>query len=70
MNLNSYSAFDFVIPNFLEPGDIIQWEAEIYTVKSVDVTSDGFIINATDDYEEDVELVIPDNVVLPLMEEE
>lgn len=70
MNLNSYSVCDFIIPNFLEPGDIIQWEAEIYTVKSFSYTSDGFIINAIDDYEDEVELLIPDNTVLPLMEEQ
>lgn len=70
MNLNSYSAFDFVIPNCLEPGDIIQWQEEIYTVKSFDLLSDGFIIYAIDDMEEDVELLIPDNIVLSLMEEQ
>jgi hypothetical protein len=70
MNLNSYSAFDFVIPNCLEPGDIIQWQEEIYTVKDFNMLSDGFIIYATDDMEEDVELLIPDNTVLSLMEEQ
>lgn len=70
MNLNSYSVSDFIIPNCLEPGDIIKWEDEIYTVKSFEPTSDGFIINAIDEYEDDVELSIPDNIVLPLMEEQ
>lgn len=70
MNLNSYSAYDFVIPNCLEPGDIIQWEDEIYTVKSFDYTSDGFIIKALDEYEEEIDLSIPDNTVLSLMEEQ
>ena len=70
MNLNSYSAFDFVIPNCLEPGDIIQWQEEIYTVKSFDLLSDGFIIYATDEMEDDVELLIPDNVIISLMEEQ
>jgi hypothetical protein len=70
MNLNSYKAFDFVIPNCLEPGDIIQWEEEIYTVKKCDLLSDGFIIYAVDEMEEDVELLIPDNTVLSLMEEQ
>ena len=70
MNLNSYSAFDFVLPNFLEPGDIIQWEEGIYTVKNFDLLSDGFIIYAIDEMEEDVELLIPDNTVLSLMEEQ
>ena len=70
MNLNSYSAFDFVIPNCLEPGDIIQWQEEIYTVKSFDLLSDGFIIYAIDDMEDDVELLIPDNVIISLMEEQ
>ena len=70
MNLNSYKAFDFVIPNCLEPGDIIEWQEEIYTVKKFNLLSDGFIIYAIDDMEEDVELLIPDNTVLSLMEEQ
>jgi len=70
MNLNSYSAFDFVIPNCLEPGDIIEWQEEIYTVKNFDLLSDGFIIYATDEMEDDVELLIPDNVIISLMEEQ
>jgi hypothetical protein len=32
--------------------------------------SDGFIIYAIDDMEEDVELLIPDNTILSLMEEQ
>ena len=70
MNLNSYKAFDFVIPNCLEPGDIIEWEEEVYTVKKFDLLSDGFIIYAVDEMEDDVELLIPDNIVLSLMEEQ
>lgn len=70
MNLNSYSVSDFVLPNFLEPGDIIQWEEEIYTVKNFNLLSDGFIIYATDEMEDDVELLIPDNVIISLMEEQ
>ena len=70
MNLNSYSAFDFVIPNCLEPGHIIEWQEEIYTVKKFDLLSDGFIIYAIDEMEDDVELLIPDNTVLSLMEEQ
>jgi hypothetical protein len=70
MNLNNYAAYDFMLPNFLEPGDIIQWEEEIYTVKKCDLLSDGFIIYAVDEMEDDVELLIPDNTVLALMEEQ
>lgn len=70
MNLNSYSAFDFILPNCLEPGDVIQWEDEIYTVKDFNMLSDGFIIFAVDEMEDDVELLIPDNVIISLMEEQ
>ena len=70
MNLNSYSSYDFVLPNFTEPGDIIQWEDNIYTIKKVEILSDGFIIFAIDEMEDDVELLIPDNAILPLMEEQ
>ncbi len=70
MNLNSYSTFDHILPNCLEPGDIILWEDEVYTVKDFDMVSDGFIIYAIDDMEDDVQLSIPDNAILPLLEEE
>ena len=70
MNLNSYSSYDFVLPNFTEPGDIIEWEDNIYTIKKVEILSDGFIIFAIDEMEDDVELLIPDNAILPLMEEQ
>lgn len=70
MNLNSYKAFDFVIPNCLEPGDIIEWQEEIYTVKKFNLLSDGFIIYATDEMEDDIELLIPDGTILSLMEEQ
>ena len=70
LNLNSYSVYDHVIPNFLEPGDIISWEGEVYLVKDFDMTSDGFIIFAIDEMEDLVELEIPDDAVLPLLEEE
>lgn len=70
MNLNSYSSYDFVLPNFTEPGDIIEWEGNIYTIKKVEILSDGFIIFAIDEMEDDVELLIPDNAILPLMEEQ
>ena len=70
MNLNSYSSYDFVLPNFTEPGDIIEWEDNIYTIKKVEVLSDGFIIFAIDEMEDDVELLMPDNAILPLMEEQ
>jgi hypothetical protein len=70
MNLNSYSAFDFVLPNYLEPGDVIEWEDAIYTVKDFNMLSDGFIIFAVDDMEDDIELLIPDGTILSLMEEQ
>ena len=70
MNLNSYSSYDFVIPNCLEPGDIIQWQEKIYTVNNFNLLSDGFIIFAIDEMEEEVELLIQDNTVLSLMEEQ
>jgi hypothetical protein len=70
MNLNSYSVYDHVIPNCLEAGDIIRWEDEVYIVKDFQYVSDGFIINAIDDMEDEIELLIPDNAILPLLEEE
>jgi len=70
MNLNHYDVFDHILPNCLEAGDIIKWEGEVYTVKDFDMLSDGFMIYAIDEMEEAVELLIPDDTVLSLMEEQ
>lgn len=69
MNLNSYVIFDHVLVDFVEAGDLIRWSGEVYEVKDLIAMPDGFIIKALDEYEELVDLVIPDNTIIPLVEE-
>lgn len=69
MNLNPYAVFDHVLVDFLEPQDLIRWEGEVYEVIDLIAMPDGFIIKAIDEFEEVVDLIIPDNSIIPLLEE-
>jgi hypothetical protein len=70
MNLNPYSIFDYVLVDYLEPQDLIQWEGEPFTVVEAIALEDGYLIKAIDSLEDDVELIIPDNSIIPLLTEE
>lgn len=70
MNLNPYVIFDHVLVDFLEPQDLIRWEGEVYEVIDLITMPDGFIIKALDEFEEVVDLIIPDNTIIPLLEED
>ena len=70
MNLNPYVVFDHVLVDFLEPQDLIRWDGEVYEVIDSIAMSDGFIIKAFDEFEEVVDLIIPDNSIIPLLEED
>jgi hypothetical protein len=70
MNLNPYTVFDHVLVDCLEAGDIIRWDGEAFEVIKLISMTDGFIIKAVDELEDEVELSIPDNTILPLLEEE
>lgn len=70
MNLNPYVVFDHVLVDFLEPQDLIRWDGEVYEVLDLIAMPDGFIIKALDEYEDIVDLIIPDNSIIPLLEED
>jgi hypothetical protein len=70
MNLNPYVVFDHVLVDFLEPQDLIRWDGEVYEVIDSIAMPDGFIIKALDEFEEVVDLIIPDNTIIPLLEED
>ena len=70
MNLNPYVVFDHVLVDFLEPEDLIRSDGEVYEVLDVIASTDGFIIKALDEYEEYIDVFIPDNTIIPLLEED
>ena len=70
MNLNPYVVFDHILVDFLEPQDLIRWDGEVYEVLDLIAMPDGFIIKALDEYEDIVDLIIPDNSIIPLLEED
>lgn len=70
MNLNPYAVFDHVLVDCLEAGDLIRWEEEVFEVIDLITMDEGFLVKAIDELEDEVELIIPDNTILPLLEEE
>ena len=70
MNLNPYSVYDFVLIDYLEPQDLIRWEDEVYEVVGLRALDDGYMVLAIDSLEDEVELIIPDNTIIPLLMEE
>jgi len=70
MNLNPYSIFDFVMVNYLEPQDLIQWKGEAYEVIKLTALEEGYLINSLDSLDDEVELFIPDDTIIPLLMEE
>ena len=70
MNLNPYVVFDHVLVDFLEPQDLIRWDGEVYEVIGLTASEDGYIVKSLDEFEEVVDLIIPDNTIIPLLEED
>jgi len=69
LNLNSYSAFDFVLPNFLEPGDLINFAGEDFRVLEIEPSDDGWILEVLDRMEDQIDLFVPDDSVIALLSE-
>ncbi len=57
-----YVKIDVLSPDQLESGDIIKFDGEFVTVTSVDYVDGGFSIYAENDFGEEFDLFIADNV--------
>lgn len=56
-----YVKVDVLSPDQLESDDIIKFDGEYLTVKSVDYVDGGYSINAENDFGEEYEVFVNDN---------
>jgi uncharacterized protein YciU (UPF0263 family) len=59
-----YVLVDRLAPDQLESGDIIKFDGEFVEVESVSYLEDGYSINAVNDFGEEFEVYVADNVML------
>jgi hypothetical protein len=67
--LSEYEVVDYLLINFIEPGDLINFAGEDFRVLEIEPTEDGWILEVLDRMEDQIDLFIPDNAVIALLEE-
>jgi hypothetical protein len=69
LNLSEYEIVDYLLINFIEPGDLINFAGEDFRVLEIEPSDDGWILEVLDRMEDQIDLFIPDNAVIALLEE-
>ena len=69
MNLSEYEVIDYLLINFIEPGDLINFAGEDFRVLEIEPTEDGWILEVLDRMEDQIDLFVPDDSVIALLEE-
>jgi hypothetical protein len=67
--LSEYEIVDYLLINFIEPGDLINFAGEDFRVLEIEPSEDGWILEVLDRMEDQIDLFIPDNAVIALLEE-
>ena len=67
--MSEYEVVDYLLINFIEPGDLINFAGEDFRVLEIEPTEDGWILEVLDRMEDQIDLFIPDNAVIALLEE-
>ena len=68
-NLSEYEIIDYLLINFIEPGDLINFAGEDFRVLEIEPSDDGWLLEVLDRMEDQIDLFIPDNAVIALLEE-
>jgi hypothetical protein len=68
-NLSEYEIIDYLLINFIEPGDLINFAGEDFRVLEIEPSEDGWILEVLDRMEDQIDLFVPDNAVIALLEE-
>jgi hypothetical protein len=68
-NLSEYEVIDYLLINFIEPGDLINFAGEDFRVLEIEPTEDGWILEVLDRMEDQIDLFVPDDSVIALLEE-
>ena len=69
LNLSEYEVVDYLLINFIEPGDLINFAGEDFRVLEIEPTEDGWILEVLDRMEDQIDLFVPDDSVIALLEE-
>jgi hypothetical protein len=69
LNLSEYEVIDYLLINFIEPGDLINFAGEDFRVLEIEPTEDGWILEVLDRMEDQIDLFVPDDSVIALLEE-
>ena len=69
LNLSEYEIIDYLLINFIEPGDLINFAGEDFRVLEIEPSDDGWLLEVLDRMEDQIDLFIPDNAVIALLEE-
>lgn len=64
--MSDYEIIDYLLLNFVEPGDIINVANQDYLVKEIEAAPEGWDLVVVDRYEEELELSLPDGIVVGL----
>ena len=67
--MSEYEIVDYLLINFIEPGDLINFAGEDFRVLEIEPSDDGWLLEVLDRMEDQIDLFIPDNAVIALLEE-
>lgn len=68
-NLSEYEIIDYLLINFVEPGDLINFAGEDFRVLEIEPSDDGWILEVLDRMEDQIDLFVPDDSVIALLSE-
>ena len=68
-NLSEYEIIDYLLINFIEPGDLINFAGEDFRVLEIEPSDDGWILEVLDRMEDQIDLFVPDDSVIALLSE-
>jgi hypothetical protein len=67
--LSEYEIIDYLLINFIEPGDLINFAGEDFRVLEIEPSDDGWILEVLDRMEDQIDLFVPDDSVIALLTE-
>ena len=67
--MSDYEIVDYLLINFVEPGDLINYAGQDYLVKAIDAVDKGWDLVVVDRLEDEIDLFIPDAAVVGLLGE-
>jgi hypothetical protein len=67
--MSEYEIIDYLLINFIEPGDLINFAGEDFRVLEIEPSEDGWILEVLDRMEDQIDLFVPDDSVIALLTE-